>query len=171
MFNLFSKIVNKLKGGIAMSEKYKNDIVEDSYYLIYLFKKDKKEVTQLHVQKLMYLFEAYYMNKESVNKLYEPEYRAWAFGPVAIPLYQRYQRYGKNNIELSDDELEKGKSIPSERGTLMEEIYETFKDFSAMELVNFTHANGSPWDKAWNQEKYSIIPKKEIKEWFGQFIE
>ena len=39
-----------------------NYIIQDSYYLINLFHKDRKVVTQLHVQKLMFLFEAYYMN-------------------------------------------------------------------------------------------------------------
>ena len=31
-----------------------NDIVKDAYYLVSLFKKDNKSVTQLHIQKLMF---------------------------------------------------------------------------------------------------------------------
>ena len=47
-----------------------NDIIQDSYYLINLFHKDGKVITQLHVQKLMFIFEAYYMNVTGENKLY-----------------------------------------------------------------------------------------------------
>ena len=37
--------------------KNKNDIVQDAYYLISLFEKANKTPTQLHIQKLMFLFE------------------------------------------------------------------------------------------------------------------
>ena len=52
----------------------------------------------------------------------------------------------------------------------MKELYDAFKDFSAMQLVNFTHAEGSPWKKAWDIKTYSEIPKKDIKEWFSQYV-
>lgn len=74
-----------------------NNIVKDAYYLVNLFKKDDdKPVTQIHVQKLMFLFEAYYMNMQKVDSLYDCEFKAWDFGPVAIPLYKRFKVYGKN---------------------------------------------------------------------------
>ena len=53
-----------------------NDIIQDSYYLINLFHEDGQEVTQLHVQKLMFLFEAYYMNAMDKDKLYECGYKS-----------------------------------------------------------------------------------------------
>lgn len=170
MFNWFPKIIIRLKGGIAMNKKYDNDIVIDSYYLINLFNRDyDKEVTQIHVQKLMFIFEAYFMNKKNVDKLYECDYKAWAFGPVAIPLYKRYQGFGKGTIKLSAEDERLGDSISNEKKNLLNDIYSTFKNFTATQLVNFTHADGSPWKKAWEYEKYSNISKENMKEWFKKY--
>ena len=161
-----------LKGGIAMDENTKNEnnIVQDAYFLISLFNKDGKNPTQLHIQKLMYLFEAYYMNVENVDKLYDCNYQAWNFGPVAIPLYKEFKIYGKNQIEITPEEKVWANNISDTKKKRLKEIYEAFKDFSAMDLVNFTHANGSPWYNAWNEKTYSIISKKDIKDWFKQFV-
>lgn len=53
---------------------------------------------------------------------------------------------------------------------LMEELYEVFKNFTAMELVEFTHAEGSPWKKTWDNNKYSTISKEEMKQWFSKYV-
>lgn len=150
--------------------KNKNDIVQDAYYLISLFEKANKTPTQLHIQKLMFLFEAYYMNIENTDKLYDCNYQAWNFGPVAIPLYKEFKIYGKNGIKITEEEREWGNQISEEKKRLMKELYDAFKEFSAMQLVNFTHAEGSPWKKAWDIKTYSEIPKKDIKEWFSQYV-
>lgn len=62
---------------------HESNIVHDSYFLISLFKQEHREVTQLQIQKLMYFFEAYYMNVKNTNKLYDCNFNAWMFGPVA----------------------------------------------------------------------------------------
>lgn len=148
----------------------KDNIVQDAYYLITLFDNSENKPTQLHVQKLMYLFEAYYMNVEKVEELYECNYQAWNFGPVAIPLYKEFKIYGKDNIVITDEKREWANNIPDNRKKRLNELYEAFKGFSAIELVNFTHANGSPWYEAWNTKRYSEISKKSIKDWFCQYV-
>ena len=47
----------------------KNDIIKDAYYLITKFNNDGRDITNLQVQKLMYFFEAYYMNVYNVDKV------------------------------------------------------------------------------------------------------
>ncbi len=150
--------------------EHKNNIVYDAYYLVILFHKNQKDVTQLHIQKLMFLFEAYYMNKYKVEKLYECDYHAWDFGPVAIPLYNNFKKYGKNNIILSDEEEKKGNEATKEVKETMGELYQAFGHLSAMQLVNFTHAENSPWYETWNYQRYSKIPKSKIKDWFRKYI-
>ena len=45
----------KLKGGIFMEDKaLENDIIVDAFYLIKLFNDKNKQITPLHIQKLMY---------------------------------------------------------------------------------------------------------------------
>lgn len=148
----------------------KNDIIKDAYYLVTLFQKNNKPVTQLHVQKLMFLFEAFYMNVTGEPFLYECEYKAWNFGPVATQLYKVFKIYGKDNINLTQKQIDDGNSIPEEKKELLEKLYEAFKDFSAIQLVNFTHAEGSPWKEAWDNEKYSVISKEKMKMWFSRYV-
>ena len=152
----------------------KDNIVYDSFYLINLFKNDSKTVTQLQVQKLMYFFEAYYMNLKDVDFLYDCPFKAWALGPVAIPLYQRYKNLGGSNIELNSDEEKIGNSINNDKKTILKEIYDVFgKRLTAMQLVNYTHLEGSPWYKKWNENNKRVIygdesniDKLETKKWF-----
>ena len=147
-----------------------NDIIQDSYYLINLFHEDGQEVTLLHVQKLMFLFEAYYMNAMDKDKLYECGYKAWNFGPVAPKLYKRYKNCGKDDIILTKEEEDLGNQISIEKKELMKKLYETFKEFSAMDLVAFTHAKGSPWRNVWEENPYGDISKLSIKDWFKQYV-
>lgn len=180
MFNWFKKeknmFINDLDGlneVIDFCEDNKdeqNDIVVDAYYLINLFTERNKPITQLHVQKLMFLLEAYYMNKHKVEKLYNCDFKAWNFGPVAIPLYKRFSKFGKMPIVLEKKDIDKGNNVDSKRMESIKEIYNAFEGFSAIELVNFTHSKGSPWEETWNDEKYAVIPKEKTKRWFKKYI-
>ena len=153
--------------GINVKE---NDIIIDSYFLIKLFHDDGKEVTQIHVQKLMYLFEGYYMNVKDVNELYECSYQAWNLGPVASQLYNTFKKYGKNDIVLTEEEILKTEDIVEEKKKLLKDIYDAFKNFTTTDLIKFTHAVGSPWDVAWRYKEYSEINKEQLKEWFSKYI-
>ena len=147
-----------------------NDIIKDAYYLVGLYKEDNKPVTQLHIQKLIFLFEAYYMNVTNKPYLYQCEFKAWNFGPVATKLYNKFKIYGRNNIELTQEQIEEGNSIPEEIKELLQKLYDAFKDYTAMQLVSFTHAEGSPWKEAWEKEEYSVISKEKMKEWFSKYV-
>lgn len=153
----------------------KNNIVYDAYYLISLFLKDNKEVTQLHIQKLMYFFEAYYMNEKNVDKLYDCNFNAWAFGPVAIPLYKEFKNFGEFPITLTEEKLKIANTISKDKKKMLEELYRVFGNLKANQLVNLTHMTNSPWYNKWveNNKKIvygvaSYIDKIETKQWFKE---
>lgn len=157
----------------------KNDIIDniiyDSYYLINLFKKDSKNITQLQLQKLMYFFEAYYMNKKDVDSLYDCHFNAWMFGPVAIPLYKKFKDFGEFPIEINEEDKEIGNNIDIEKKKMLTDIYNVFGNLSSATLVNLTHMKDSPWYKKWleNDKKVvygekSYIDKLETKKWFKE---
>lgn len=151
-------------------EERKNDIIKDAYYLVHLYNEAKLPVTQLHIQKLMFLFEAYYINMTDQPYLYDCKYHAWNFGPVATKLYKRFKEYGSNQIVLTKEELEEIKDIDDMKKKLMRELFDAFKSFSAADLVKFTHAEGSPWKKAWDFKEYSEISKEDMKLWFSKYV-
>ena len=152
------------------TKEIKNNIVEDAFYLVNLFKSENRPVTQLHIQKLMFLFEAYYMNVKDKISLYDCKYQAWDFGPVAIPLYKQFKKYGKEEIKLTEEEERIGNSIEPEKKRIMANLFKAFKEYNAMELVNFTHAEGSPWYNVWKNKQYSEISKEEMKNWFSRYV-
>lgn len=154
-----------------------NNIVYDAYYLIWSFTKDKKEITQLHVQKLMYFFEAYYMNVKNTDKLYDCNFNAWMFGPVAIPLYKEFKNFGEYPIVLTEDKINIGLNISKEKQELLNELYKVFGNLSANQLVGYTHKEGSPWYNKWIENNKRIvsgpasyIDKVETKKWFKEYF-
>ena len=155
--------------------EYDNNIVHDSYYLINLFTDDNKEVTQLQIQKLMYFFEAYYMNVKKTDKLYECNFNAWMFGPVAIPLYKEYKNFGEFPITLTEEKKKIGEQIDKDKKEMLRELYRVFGKLDANQLVNLTHMEKSPWYNKWieNNKRVvygsaSYIDKVETKDWFKE---
>ncbi len=151
-----------------------NNIIYDAYYLINKFNEEKKQVTNMQIQKLMYFFEAYYLNiHPEVDKLYDCNFNAWAFGPVSIPLYKEFRKFGNSAIELTEKNKSDGEKISEDKKKLLNNIFEVFKEVPAMVLVQITHMDDSPWSKVWkaNGEKVgyganTYINKQETKEWF-----
>lgn len=159
-------------------EKNENNIIFDAYYLINKFNENQAQVTNMQIQKLMYFFEAYYMNIYEVEKLYDCNFNAWAFGPVAIPLYKEFKKFGNDKIELTEDNKKEGENISKEKKELLDIIYNVFKGIPAMKLVEFTHMSGSPWSIVWERNGKKVgygenthINKKETKDWFRRTFE
>lgn len=158
---------------------YDNNIVHDSYYLVNLYKKAKKTVTQLQIQKIMYFFEAYYMCEYNVNQLYECNFNAWMFGPVAIPLHNEYKAFEGRPIFLTEEKEKIGNEIKEDKRKILDYIFTVFGEKTSRELVNITHMIDSPWHKKWleNGQKVvfgpsSYINKEETRDWFRRtFIE
>ena len=153
--------------------EHENNIILDSYYLIKLFYEDNREVTQLQVQKLMYFFEAYYMNKKNCEKLYDCNFNAWMFGPVAIPLYKEYKIFGEFPITLNQAKLKLGETISKDKKNMLKELYGVFGKLTANQLVDFTHMTNSPWYNKWIENnkrvvygEASYISKEDTKKWF-----
>ena len=154
--------------------EYENNIVHDAYYLIHKFNENGHQLTNMHIQKLMYFFEAYYMNLHpEIDELYGCHFNAWAFGPVAIPLYTEFRKFGNNYIELTENNIQNGENIKTEKKKILDRIYEAFKDITAMNLVKITHMPDSPWSKIWEKNGQKVgygsdtyIDKKESRDWF-----
>lgn len=83
-----------------------DEIIQDAYYLINLFSRDNLKVTQPKLQKLMYFFEAAYMNVMDINSLYSCEFMAMCFGPIALPIYERFKNFEEYEISLFKEQEE-----------------------------------------------------------------
>lgn len=184
LHKLWYSIFKIKRGAINMKDKKINrDIIENSYYMINLFDRDKKDrnvsITNLKLQKLMYFVEAYYMvDNPEEQELFSSSWSAWDYGPVNRKLYNCYKKFGSMEIALEPSQVSIGNNLPDTNKKYIERIYSLFADFSAFDLVTLTHLKGSPWDeifeknKTFEQYNFQILNDSEIdklktKEWFA----
>lgn len=137
-----------------------------SKQIIYECNKNKIEITQLKLQKLLYFTEAYYMNRENKDELFEEKFYAWEYGPVCKEVYKEYKNYFSLPIVLEESNLEK---LDDSTMFIIKTVCEVFGKRSTSDLIKLTHLQNSPWFKA-NYSKKTPISKIETKEWFKELF-
>ncbi len=96
-------------------------------------------VSNLKLQKILYFAWVDYW-KQKRRVLYTDAICAWQFGPVVPDVYYEYCTYGGLPIDVTYET-----SIMGEDRLTLESIVEQYRKISAYELVNMTHAEGTPW--------------------------
>lgn len=118
----------------------------------------KVKCTHLKLEKLVYLCFAEYLCQYD-KELYMDEIYAYKYGPVVKSVYDKYKRYGYREIEQDDEDIDATNiyEMPSRSRILfaedgiskiksIDETIEKYGEFSAIELVEITHRNNTPWD-------------------------
>ncbi len=118
------------------------------------------------VQKMLYIIYSYFMAKHNIQ-IFQETPKAWPYGPV-FPRTRKKVDYGilykKDSAEL--------KEIVSEK-ELVEKINSViaiYSKFSAAELSDWSHMEGSPWDNTTKTPGFKWgdhIPNEFIKEYFS----
>lgn len=149
---------------------------------IKLAKKDEKSLTQMKIQKLVYISHGYCL--AILNKpLIDDEIQAWQYGPIIPQLYNEFKVFGKNEIDTLaynfelDDEFNIIKDIPKvdEEDTQIKElinaVWEKYKDYTGPNLSNLTHRKNTPWDKTYKSGYLNMtIDNEIIKEHYKELI-
>ena len=151
-------------------ESIERDVIKNSEYVIECYKRYGKQITNLELQKLMYFLEAIYMVITGDESLYEESFSAWNFGPVNTEIYNRYKKFGRNPIALTEDIV-----INEANRFFVENLYSLFKDFKPAALVNLSHSEGSPWFEIYKENNGNIprdakISKLKTKNWFSSLV-
>lgn len=122
-------------------------------------------VTNLQLQKIMYLAQMLYMGTHEGERLFDGTFEAWDYGPVEPPLYHRVKQYGANAI--SDNIFVAARPFLPDSprlAFLKEELPELLK-FTPRELVEITHWEGGAWFKFYEQQaRHTRIPDSAIFE-------
>ncbi len=140
----------------------------------------KLKCTHLQLEKLVYLCFADYLC-DFDDKLFEDNIYAFKYGPVINQVYEKYKKFGRE--EISDIQLERIDSkyeLPlssliqfSERGQdkliSIDNTIEKYSGFTASELVQITHRPESPWSKTFDKSYRKEIPDEIIKQF--HFVE
>lgn len=119
-----------------------------------------ERLTNLKLQKLLYYQQGFHLAFFG-TPLFDDNIEAWMYGPVVPSIYEKYSSYGSaslpevsNPISLSDDEEE-----------LFNEIYDAYREFSAIGLMNRTHKE-KPWIDAVPHDRGTVISQDSMKSYF-----
>lgn len=134
--------------------------------------------SHLQIQKLVYLAYKTYLFKYN-KSLFEEKIIAYQYGPVVEEVYQKFKRYGSENITIDDDTKYYLKDIrlPQSLGRMLlvensyriiGVLFETINKFGHLtgsQLVSLTHSKDSPWSKVYSKNTKAVITDKIILEY------
>ena len=105
------------------------------------------------------------------ENLINEQAKAWDYGPVYPRVYNWYQKHGKEDVTswtISED-IENKYSVEN----IVRQALITFGKWSAVQLSEWTHKEGSPWSltmKENNNKLNSVISKEYMKLYFAGLI-
>lgn len=116
-------------------------------------------LTNLQLQKLLYLSQMFYMG-EHKRPIFAEDFEAWKLGPVLPAVYRKAKMYGGRPVETLF--IPERVTDPTIRSCL-ENTYKDLGSLSASQLVNITHWGKGAWAKNYDgHDSGSTIPKSDI---------
>ena len=127
------------------------DIISDEF----------SSISNLKLQKLLYYAQGTFLAIKGLP-LFNESIIAWHHGPVVMEVYDIYKNHKGNPIPYNGDF--DVNEFDNEEQNLLENVYETFGQFSAWKLRDMTHGE-SPWLET---EHMAIISNEKIKTYFEE---
>lgn len=140
-------------------------------------RKDGQSLTQMHVQKLVYLAHGWNL---AVNgwPLTEDRFEAWDYGPVIRKLYDALRRHGARPIDRlvrwgddtdfgSDDGGVARAALDREERGVIDKVWQTYGRYPAFRLSALTHADKSPWADVYEKGQNHPISNDKIWDYFS----
>lgn len=118
-------------------------------------KERKISLTNLALQKIIYFVHGKFLVEEG-EPLIAGSFEAWQYGPVNLAVYDAFKHCGAGPISdlATKKDIRTGKieevELPSsfELRSKIADVAAHYLKLSAGRLVDLSHANGSPWDRA-----------------------
>lgn len=112
-------------------------------------------LTNLKLQKVLYYIWRDYYEKTGKRLFEDDHFQAWMYGPVVPSVYYEYWTNVASKIFITDNPKEK---IDKEISDFLLEELKKYRSKSASELVNLTHADGTPWSVCHKKGDKTVIP-------------
>ena len=138
-------------------------------YFLSAAKRDRVPVTHLKLQKLVSIAYGFYLAAFD-ERLFDEHIEAWALGPVVPELYHEFKRFGYEPITKRATMFDhhNGKfylpKVADPRATaVLGFVWERYGRRTASQLVQLTHARGTPWERA-RSKAARVIDDSDVKE-------
>jgi uncharacterized phage-associated protein len=141
-----------------------------------LAERDHLRLTQMQLQKLVYLAHGYFL-AETGRPLVEDDVEAWGYGTVFPKLRNATKEYGKRAISKPikwGDELlfprPNGKvavaRLSDQAKRIIGTVWAVYGQFPAFKLSALTHDPDGPWASAYIEGENRVIPEQDILSYF-----
>jgi len=126
-------------------------------------------LTNMQLQKLVFFAHGTHLAAYNAP-LIDSAVRAWDFGPVIPPLYDRLREYGSGYV---DRELGVYRELGRDSSGLqaVRSVWDAYRHHNAWSLSSISHQRGSPWDEVWNNGgQYCEIPDELTRRYYSTRI-
>ena len=133
----------------------------------YICEKSGWRLSNLPLQKLLYLAQVEYAGKHAGNKLVDTTFEAWDYGPVSPNLYHKIKMFGSEPVrDVFYDALRLRED--SERKRVLDEVCNKFLSLPPGKLINLTHWDGGAWANKYEPGLRNIsISDRDIEDEYG----
>lgn len=127
-------------------------------------------ITNLHLQKLLYYAQAWYLAWHE-KPLFDEDFQAWISGPVQPELYDRFKHYRWEPINEHPEEVE----LPREIEEHLLEVMEAYGQYNSLYLERLSQEE-DPWRKARrgtpiDEHSTALISKKSMLKYYQDLLE
>ena len=119
-----------------------------------------ERLTTLKLQKLRYVQQGYHLAAFG-TPLFSEDVESWMYGPVVPSVYDVFSAYGSSALPVVDTEV----SLSEEEEILFCQVYDAYREFSAIGLMNRTHTE-KPWIEATPHDRGTVIPQASMESYF-----
>ncbi|MDZ4840348.1 MAG: DUF4065 domain-containing protein, partial [Bacteroidota bacterium] len=138
-----------------------------SKYFMLFSSVDQRGISHLMLQKLLYIAQGFHLVIHNIA-LFPDEIQAWRYGPVVPNIFKLFKTYGPVSIPADDIvwQIYDNNTISRIEINSILVVWETFKNFTALQLSNWTHKIGSPWKQTFKEDKNVVISLEKIRAYF-----
>lgn len=140
-------------------------------YIVAMAQDKGLPINMTKVQKLLYIAYGIYLAIKD-ERLIDEHPQAWPYGPVFPSTRNKLLKENFYDIRIDNPEFAELR-INAELNSLLNLVFNNFGDWTASELSQWSHTDGSPWEKTVNQEDFSWgnrISDEDIKSYFSMII-
>lgn len=124
-----------------------------------------ERLTNLKLQKLLYYQQGFHLAFFG-TPLFAEDVEAWMYGPVVPAVYDEYSAYGSSALP----EVKEPVSLSEDEEELFNEVYDAYREFSAIGLMNRTHSE-RPWLDAVPHDRGTVITQESMMAHFKTQIQ
>lgn len=123
---------------------------------------ERRYISPMKLQKILYFTAAQYA-KRTGSQLLAERFQTWAYGPVAYSAYDEFRPFAKKGIrrfarDAAGNALVVDEDADADLRDCLDEVWEATKRRSAIDLSELTHAEGSAWYKAYQDDRDVLDP-------------